>query len=385
MKLGSRRLIVGAVGTTALCVLGAALAGGQAAPAQKPLMAEDVFKNVLVLRGIPVDEFMDTMGFMSASLGANCTTCHVEESAGSWEKYADDTPIKQTARMMILMVATFNKTNFGGRRVVTCYSCHRGDETPRVTPDLTLQNGAPPAEDPDEIIEQAPDAPSADQVLDKYIQALGGAQRLAGITSFTAKGTYEGYDTELAKVQIDVFAKAPGQRTTIIHKPEGDGITTYDGSAAWVADADRPVPLLALSGGDLDGAKVDADLSFPARIKQALSGWRVGYPSTIDDHDVQVVQGMSAGKSPVKLSFDDKTGLLARVVRYTNSPIGLNPTRIDYSDYRVVSGVKMPFHWVVTWTDGRSTIELSEIRPNVAIDAARFAKPAPPPPKSATP
>ena len=44
-------------------------------------MAEDVFKNVQVLRGISVAEFMGTMGFISASLSLNCLDCHVNESA----------------------------------------------------------------------------------------------------------------------------------------------------------------------------------------------------------------------------------------------------------------------------------------------------------------
>src|ERR1700674_2564134 len=131
MRLEGKRSILGAAGTTVVCLLGIVSACGQAAPPQKPLMAEQVFKNVQVLKGIPVDQFMETMGFFSASLGANCTTCHGEESGGSWEKYADDTEYKRTTRKMILMVEALNKNNFGGRRVVTCYSCHRGDDRPK--------------------------------------------------------------------------------------------------------------------------------------------------------------------------------------------------------------------------------------------------------------
>jgi hypothetical protein len=63
-------------------------------------------------------------------------------------------------------------------------------------------------------------------------------------------------------------------------------------------------------------------------------------------------------------------------VRYTNSPVGRIPTRVDYSDYRDVGGVKMPFKWTVTWLDGRETFELTDVQPNVAIDAAKFGKPA---------
>jgi len=140
------------------------------------------------------------------------------------------------------------------------------------------------------------------------------------------------------------------------------------------------MPVMPLTGGDLEGAKVDATLSFPAGIKQAFSQWRVGFSTTISDRDVQVVQGSNPGESPVKFYFDQQSGLLVRVVRYANLPVGLNPTQIDFADYREVSGVKLPFRWTVTWTDGRSITELSQVQPNAAIPAARFAKPAAPAP-----
>ncbi len=385
--LGLRRTIVGAMGIAVTCLLGAARTGGQTESAQKPLTAEQYFKNVQVLRGISVKEFMDTMGFFAASLGENCTFCHVEESSGDWSKYADDNANKQTARKMILMMNAINKTYFGGRRMLTCYSCHRGGETPRVTPNLAEQYSAPVLEVPDEITEQAPGAPSADQVLDKYIQALGGAQRLANLTSFVARGTYQGYD-DPEKRAAEIYAKAPDERTIIVHGANGESTTTYDGHSGWIAapDTDQPMPVITLTGGDLQGAKVDASLSFPAGIKKAFSQWRVGFPTTLNDRDVQVLQGSNPGETPVKFYFDQQSGLLVRVVRYTNLPVGLNPTQIDFADYRDVSGVKVPFRWTVTWTDGRSVTELNQVQPSAAIDAAKFAKPAPlSPVKSAKP
>jgi hypothetical protein len=351
-------------------------------------MAEDVLKNVQVLRGIPLDEFMGTMGFFAAALSLNCTDCHVGAALDNWERYADDTPRKQTTRKMILMVRAINQANFGGKREVTCYTCHRSSNRPKVTPSLAEQYGTPPPDDPDELesVDQAPAprAPSADQILDKYIQALGGAQRLANLTSFVAKGTYSGYDTSDAKVPVEVYAKAPGQRTTVAHVPVGDSgapkdsTATFDGRAGWISTPNTLVPMLALTGGNLDGAKVDADLSFPGRIKQALTNWRAGFPEvSIDDHDVQVIQGTSGGKSLVKLYFDKKSGLLVRQVRYADTVVGLNPTQVDYSDYRDVSGVKLPFRWTVTWTDGLSIFEMKEVQPNVPIDPSKFSKPAP--------
>jgi photosynthetic reaction center cytochrome c subunit len=347
---------------------------------EKPLLAEQVFKNVKVLKGIPVGEFMDTMGFFAASLGLNCVYCHVAESMENWDKFAEDVPRKETARAMILMVNAINKSSFGGRRALTCYSCHRGAEHPKVVPSLADQYTVP-VEDPNEIeiVRDAPQGPSADQILERYVQALGGAERLSGLTGFAGQGTYEGYDSYHEKVPMEIYAKAPGQRSMIAHTQNGDSTTTFDGRAGWTAAVDKPVHLLPLlPGSELDGAKLDADLCFPAEIKQALTQWRNGFPLTaIEDREVQVIQGMAAGGSRVKLYFDSKTGLLARQLRYTQTMVGTIPIQIDYSDYRDVVGVKMPFHWVVTWTGGQSTMQLNEVQANVPIDSARFAKPAP--------
>ena len=379
---GCKRTVCRVAGMVLACVLSATWANGQTETAQKPEMAEDVFKNVQVLRGISVDEFMDTMGFFAASLGLNCVECHTSDSAGNWAKFAEDTPYKQMARKMVLMVRTINQANFGGKRMVTCYSCHRGSDVPKVVPSLTEQYATPPPDDPNEIerISDEPDpaALTADQILDKYIQAVGGTQRVASLTSFVGKGTYSGYDSDFEKVPVEVFAKAPGMRATVVHGQLGVSVTTFDGHAAWVAAIDKPLPLIPLTGGDLDGAKADADLAFPAGIKRAFGNWRAGFPdATIDAHKMNIVQGTSAGGSRVKLYFDKESGLLVRQLRFSDSAVGLNPTQVDYSDYRDVAGVKVPFHWTATWTDGQSTTELSEVQPNVAIDSATFAKPAP--------
>ncbi len=372
--------------TLAVCMLSVSAAWGQntataQAPSAKPLMAEDVFKNVQVLRGIPVDEFMATMGFIAASLSLNCLDCHTQDSGRDPAKYAEDTPIKQTARKMLLMVRQINAQNFGGVRTVTCYTCHRSDVAPRFTPSLAEQYGTPHDRDPNDVeFAQQPDpkAPSADQILDKYIQALGGAQRVAALTGFAAKGTYSGYDTDFAKKPAEVYAKAPGLRTTVIHPPIGEGTTVFDGQNGWIAEANSLLPLITLTGGELDAVTLEAELAFPARIKQYLTGWRSDFPPvTLGDRNALVVQGTAPRGSRVKLFFDQDSGLLVRAVMFTNTVIGLNPREIDYSDYRDVAGVKLPFKWTDVWTDGRSEFEMTDIQPNVPIDGSRFAKPVP--------
>ena len=378
---------LGVMAAIAIWVLNIASAAGQTAPA-KQLMSEQAFKNVTVLKGIPVDEFMDTMGFIAASTNYNCTDCHVEpKTEGDWSVYAEETPRKAITRRMILMVESINKTNFGGARVVTCYTCHRNVQgAPKITPSLTEQYGEPPTPDPNEVEvrRQAPGAPSADQIFEKYLQSVGGAQKAAAITSIVFKGTYQGYAEP--KAPVDIYVKAPNQRTMIVHTDGGDRTTTFDGSNGWMAapPADKPFPVIRYTNGDLDAVRLDAVLSLPAGIRTAITKPLTG-SSSIDDKDVVVVQGTaSGGRAPVKLYFDKQSGLLVRQVRYADTIIGRVPIQVDYSDYREVAGtgVKLPFHVITTWTDGRSDVLLTSAETNVAIDAAKFNQPPPPvPPK----
>ena len=375
-------------GLLTIWLLGATLASGQTGPAapaaQKPILSEQAFKDVQVLRGIPVKEFMETMGFFAAALSLNCTDCHGEASGSSWARYADDTPLKRTSRRMILMMNAINKANFGGAPYVTCYTCHRGSQRPKVIPSLAQQYSTPPDEDPDEI-EPHPAVRAtmtAEQILDRYIQAIGGAAAVAGLTSYTAKGMYEGFDSDFTQVPVDVYAKAPDMRATVVHMVAGDNITTTDGREAWAAGPSdlTPVTLFSLVGDSLNGARLDAQLAFPGQIKQVLTNWRTGFPPlSIDDRPMDVIDGRTPGGTRVKLYFDKKTSFLERYVRYSRTAVGTVPITVVYSNYRDVPGlgVKIPYTWQVTWTNGRGTYNITSLQPNIAIDAARFGRPTP--------
>jgi outer membrane lipoprotein-sorting protein len=279
------------------------------------------------------------------------------------------------ARRMVQMVTTINKDNFGGRQMVTCWSCHRGSDRPKITPDLATLYDRP--DEADDVITAAPNAPSANQILDKYIQAIGGAQRAAALKSFVAKGTSAGYGPEGTPRPVEIYAKAPNQRTTIIHTQNGDSITVFNGRSGWIAAPLRPLPVLELSGSSLEGVRLDAELAFAAGIKQTLAKWRVGFPVTINDREAQVIQGTAPGGSLATFYFDSESGLLVRTVRYSDSIVGRTPTQIDYSDYRDVAGVKMPFRFTVAWLDGKERFELTDVQGNVEVDASRFNRPNP--------
>jgi len=160
MTVGFSRTILGATALLATWPLSVEIAKGQARGDMRP--AEQVFKNIQALKGIPADEFMSTMGFFSASLGISCGDCHTAESGGDWSKYADDNDRKRRARGMIAMVNTMNKNFFAGRRVLTCYTCHRGSTTPETTPDLTQFYATLRYREPDRMVDPFPGGPEAE-------------------------------------------------------------------------------------------------------------------------------------------------------------------------------------------------------------------------------
>jgi hypothetical protein len=180
----------------------------------------------------------------------------------------------------------------------------------------------------------------------------------------------------------------------------GDSIRTFNGRAGWIKTPLTVLGEYQLSGGDLDGSRLDAQLSFPGQIKQILTNLKTGPPTSITDlpapssqsslqadvalgqtHSVDVVQGNGPRGMLVTLYFEKPSGLLIRELRYGNSPIGRVPTQIDYADYRDVNGIKLPFRITYAWLDGRDSIVLNDIKTNVPIDEAKFGRPAPMKPK----
>jgi outer membrane lipoprotein-sorting protein len=339
-------------------------------------MAEDAYLNVQVLKGIPVDRFNDTMGMFSSALLLDCVGCHDPKITSDVRAFATSTPRIQRARQMVVMMNNLNKMYFGGEQRVTCFTCHNGDPQPERSPSLTLQYGEL-LNDPSSF-KFFPDvaAPPAEKILARYLEALGGVQRLATITSLVATGTYRGFDTSEQDVPLQLFAQAPDRRAMIADAGAADLLWVTDGSKAWRYQPDTPIPLVELTGWSLAGTRLDAMVHFPAALPTAFAAWQVGY-ADIEGKQVEVVRGVSPGQSPVNLHFDE-AGLLVRLVRWTETGAGPVPVQIDYSDYRGVGGVRMPFSWTTTWTNGQSVVRLTDIRPNVTIDAARFARPTAP-------
>ena len=354
-----------------------AIAGGhaQSAPAQapaasKPKMAQEQFKNIQVLKDLPADQLIPAMQFISASLGVECEFCHVQ---GAFDK--DDKKPKKTAREMITMMMAINKDNFEGHREVTCFTCHRGASDPVGTPIISDAPAKPEAEN---AAAAAKPLPAADAILDKYLQAVGGRDAVEKITSRVEKAslTVPGGP----EVPIDIFAKTPDKRISMMHMKDGDSITAFDGHQGWLSNPGRPTR--PMSEQDNNVAKLDADLHFAADVKKLFSTFQVRETEKIADREVYPVVATSEGNPPVRLYFDAESGLLVRMIRYTETPLGRNPSQVDFADYRDTDGVKIPYRWTLARPGQRFTIQVSAVKQNIPVEDSEFAMPAPPPSKT---
>ena len=361
-------------GTSLLALLGIALARGQSTPPKPvsgvgvaPKLAEEEYKNIQALKGIPAEQVIPSMQFIAASLGVECEYCHVPRQMDK-----DDKKPKVTARKMINMMMAINKENFEGHREVTCYSCHRGSANPVATPIISADE--PPHESAEGVKpgEPKPVLPPADQLLDKYRSAIGGAEALQKVISRVQKGTLIAFGGQ--HFPVDVYSKSPEKRLSVMHLANGDSVTAFDGKQGWLSVPGR---VHMMSAAENAAAGMDADLYFPLHVRTLYEKFRVDPGEKIDGHDTYLVVGHSEAQPPLRLYFDKESGLLLRLIRYAETPLGRNPTQIDYAGYRDAKGLRVPFRWTLSRPGNQFTIQVEQLHQNVPVDDAKFAAPPP--------
>jgi photosynthetic reaction center cytochrome c subunit len=332
-------------------------------------MAEQVYKNIQVLKGVPADQLIPAMQFITASLGVQCDFCH-QESA--FEK--DDKETKQTARKMMHMMFGINKDNFDGHQEVTCYACHRGEHKPVITPVITSIISAEDGKSDvgEKLRVESIDAilPGADQIVAKYLQAIGRAAAGGTILTLIQKGTLT---VGAQHFPVEVLAKAPSKRVTTVHFPGGDSITGVSGDHGWLGSPGHAVH--EMSSAEVDAAKMEAEVFFRGDLQRFLKEVRVQRKEQVNDHEAYVLVGLRDNQPTVELYFDKESGLLVRMLHYVETPLGLNPTQIDYGDYREQAGLKTPFRWTIARPSGRFTIQVEQMQQNIPIEDNKFAEP----------
>jgi photosynthetic reaction center cytochrome c subunit len=351
----------------------ATLAGAAAPPPSAvapappdPNKAEGRFKNIQALKGYPADDVVPAMQFISNALGVDCDYCHVEHAP---EK--DDKKEKQTARKMIAMTFAINHEHFDGHREVTCVSCHRGAARPIAIPAIAATEPAPAPPAP-----KAVELPAAGAVLDKYVLAVGGADAVAKIGSRVQKGKLSGFGPD--PVPVDVSAKGPDRRITIVHGKRGDNTTAVNGPTGWLGNTGRPPR--DMSAAESEAARLDAALLFPSDPRRLFKDFEAAPSEQIEGKDAVRLIAKNEGRPDTELWFDAQSGLIVRLKRYAETPLGRNPTQVDFADYRDADGVKIPFRWTVSRPSGRFTIQIDESTQNLPVEDKAFEKPPEGPP-----
>jgi hypothetical protein len=350
-------------------------AATQTVPAEKTV--EQVQKNIQVLTGLPASQLIPVMNYIGSSLGVKCTYCHLN-TGGKWNFVSDEKPEKGTAREMIKMVQGINKATFKGNPAVGCFTCHRGNNEPVRVPQLPIAAPTPFAETAETAAKET--LPTADQILAKYTEALGGSAAIEKLKTRSMKGTWlTGNGITLG---YEVYQVAPDRIYTVLNTPKQGVIERgFNGQMGW-EKSNRG--LRDIEGIELFYLKRYPDLFKDIKLRGQFTRLSFGGKDKIDGKDVYVLRGLGVDGEGERLFFDAQTGLLLRRITFTPTIVGIIPEQVDYEDYREVGGLKLPFTIRITAIDSfyNSTRTFTEIKLNLPVDETKFNKPAPSPPPS---
>ena len=333
---------------------------------------EQTRKNIKVLNGLPESQLFPVMNFISNSLGVNCGYCHVR-TGETWEFEKDDKPEKATARKMMLMQFSINKGNrdiFGTTGVITCYTCHRGQTKPAVMPMLPLaQMARGTAARPNEAL------PTVDQVLEKYVQAIGGKAAFEKLNTRVMKGTHTLPDG--TALPVETYQAAPNKLVSVMTTKNGEVMNGYNGTTGWTKN---PRGQRELSGAQLEQMRRAADFYADVKPKETFPDLTFSGRQKLGDRDVYVLESKASDAAIEKLYFDTQTGLLLRIQTITQTLLAPLPSQTDFEDYREVDGVKLPFTIRQSFVDYRNdwTRKYTEVKHNVPIEDAKFNPPPAP-------
>jgi photosynthetic reaction center cytochrome c subunit len=353
-----------------------------AAPGVKT--ADKAYMNVEVLGGIPADQLLPAMRYMTFALGVRCDYCHVQDNFESDEKAP-----KKRAREMMKMMFAIDNGSFGGHRAVTCYTCHRGAAKAANMPtlsDVTSGASAPaasvatapagdaakPASPPAATSATASAVPAAQEIIEKYIQALGGDAAIQKMETRVDTGSLDIASRNMHS-KIETYRKVPQKFLTIVHTPRGDTSQGYNGTIGW---QQRGGEVEELSGDDLTRLKDSAAFVPGMNLKKNYAQLEVKDIAKIGGHDAYRMIASRADGTSDQYYFDAQSGLLLRVSTEVHSPLGAIPQDAYYEDYRDVSGVKVAFLIRIVRADGATIYRWEQIQANIPVDSSRFEKPA---------
>ncbi|HEY0380153.1 MAG TPA: c-type cytochrome [Pyrinomonadaceae bacterium] len=341
--------------------------------ADKPV--EQTRKNIQVLKGLPDSQLFTVMNFIRTSLGVNCAYCHVNSGGDKWEWEKDDKPTKVIARKMMQMQFALNQGNkdiFGATGGVTCFTCHRGQTRPQVMP--TLPQPAPEGGAAGEAKpEPTAPLPTVDQVLDKYVQAIGGDAAFRKLNTRVMKGTHVTFDG--TSIPLETYQAAPDKLVSMLTTKAGPIGSGYNGKVGWSRNQRG---IREMSGAQLEMMRRASDFYADVKPRETFPNLTAVGREKLGDRETIVLASKVSDTRTEKLYFDAQTGLLLRILAITQTLLAPIPEQTDFEDYREVDGVRLPFtirqSFVDPWVGW--TRKYTEVKHNVAVDATKFDPPS---------
>jgi hypothetical protein len=377
-----RRAAKAALALTALALGVSARAGlwdSARAAARQEQTVDQTRKNIQVLKGLPESQLFLLMNFMSASLGRRCDYCHVNEGGDKWVWESDAKPEKVAARRMMQMQIDINRGNrdiLGASGVaVTCFTCHRGQTKPANSPALPISITQADLDAGEKKPAPAETLPTVEQILDKYVAAVGGRAAVEKLKTRVSTGKEVIWNgTELP---FETYQKAPDKSLDVLTRPGNVVVNVgFDGAAGWLQG---PRGLRDITGAQLAQMRRDADFYSDLHMRERYREMAVAGREKVGERDAYVIVSRVSDKRTERLYFDAQTGLLLRVAATTETPLARLPEETVFEDYREVDGVRLPFTVRVSYVDPFIgwTRKVAEVKHNVPLEDSKFAKPAP--------
>jgi photosynthetic reaction center cytochrome c subunit len=362
-----------------------------AAAQEKTIAQEGREKNIKLLGDMPVSQFIPVMNYFAASLGRRCNFCHVNTN-GQWDYASDAKPEKNSAREMIRMVLDTNKNFFKGNPDVSCFVCHRGRNNPMSVPPLPLPTPVPPPagagggpgggagpggggqqpSQPQGSPTPRPTPTPAEEILSKYVTAVGGQAAIDKIKSRTMTGTITTANGQSGTYEL---IQGADKALETITTPRAAIKLALTSTGGWESNGPNS---RELAGGDLARVRYAYQLFSFLKLKEQYTRLRTVGRDRVGDRDAYVVLASRSETEVERLFFDIENGLLLRRITYLRTMIGIIPTQWDFEDYRDVDGVKMPFTIRLSTTDAGNAFSVrkfTEIKLNGPVDDSKFAMP----------
>jgi hypothetical protein len=310
---------------------------------------EQVRKNIQVLKGLPDSQLFLLMNFVGDSLGVNCDYCHVKgeknpqtgEDTWLWER--EDKKEKAVGRDMMRMVLELNRTRFNREVVVTCYTCHRGSTRPeRMAP-------LPPHDYFVDALKPQPKRvfPTAQEVIARYLSVVGANRQDILSQAIVMRGTVERVERAKASGPTEIVFKQPNKVRIVETLTSGVVTRGWNGTTAWIQSS-RGVnqatgETLKVTKATPTTTIASDGLFSPIKTPDSPNRATLIGIARINDRESYEVVVQDSSTQSIQLFFDVESGLLLRRVNVTNTMLGPLNVQWDFSDYRDVSGIKVPF------------------------------------------